>query len=355
MKILQIIDSLNIGGAERMAVNMANTFSESDISNVLVCSRYGGQLINFLSKETSYYDLEKRNFADIMAFYKLTKIVKKESPDVIHAHSTSLYWAILIKMLFPSVKLLWHDHYGNSESLKDNDRKLIQFFSSHIDGVVAVNEILFHWANRNLKTKNNVFIRNFPLLGKLLNNVVKEKIIILHLANLRPQKDHLTLIEAVRILKQKTNIPFHVWCVGNDLNDVYSLSLKIAIEKYSIDKEIEIMGAVLDTQSLFEQASIGILCSESEGLPVSLLEYGLAGLPVVVTDVGQCAEVVGKGVFGKVVEPKRPESLAHALLTFIENPNEAKQMGLEFKKHINSEYGAHKFLNKYSQLIGSLK
>ena len=55
-------------------------------------------------------------------------------------------------------------------------------------------------------------------------------------------------------------------------------------------------------------ADCGVLSSVSEGLPVSLLEYGMAGLPVIVTDVGQCAEVVGNGRFGRVVPPGKPNS-----------------------------------------------
>ena len=61
------------------------------------------------------------------------------------------------------------------------------------------------------------------------------------------------------------------------------------MEEYNLNDIIQIAGSVVDTSSLLASADIGVLSSIFEGLPLSLLEYGLAGLPVVVTDVGQSA------------------------------------------------------------------
>ena len=87
---------------------------------------------------------------------------------------------------------------------------------------------------------------------------------------------------------------------------------------------------------------------------MSLLEYGLAGLPVVVTNVGQCAEVVDNGNAGALVPPSNPEALAQALLTFIQQPESLLPFGSKFKHRVESGYGAGKFMVEYKKLIESI-
>jgi glycosyltransferase involved in cell wall biosynthesis len=354
MKILQLIDSLEIGGAERMAVNMANMFYYAGVENLLVCARKNGPLNEFLPPNLAFFVLNKKSTIDIKAFLSLIKIINKQKPNVIHVHSSSIYWGIKIKLLYPRIKLIWHDHYGLSEQLKDTDRKLIRLLSNKIDGVVVVNKTLELWANQNLDTKSILYLRNFPFLS--LENIVsrKEKNVILHLANLRPQKDHETLIDAIKILQCLTKVDFQVWCAGIDLNDSYSEKIKTKIVSLGLIDKITLLGAVKDTAILLSKSGMGVLSSSSEGLPVSLLEYGLAGLPVVVTDVGQCADVLEHGSFGSLVPPSDPKKLAYKILWHLENREESIAMGKEFKEHVEKEYGGTKFLNEYLKFIKSL-
>lgn len=350
MKILQLIDSLNIGGAERMAVNMANAFCDNSIDNVLVCTRLNGDLNCFLPDKTNFYELNKKSTLDFLALFRLFCLIKKENPTIIHAHSSSIYWGVIIKLFFPKIKLLWHDHNGNRQNEGNQWLKIIL---PRVNGIVVVNTSLFNWAKKEITHIPISLINNFPFL-KLKDSSIKNRIIILQLANLRHPKDHLTLIEAIKLLKTKTSIQFQVLCAGNDSFDDYSKLVKAKITEYSLENDIIILGSVRDTISLLEKASIGVLCSESEGLPVSLLEYGLAALPVVVTDVGQCAEVVNLGEYGKVVPPKDPEKLSNAILELLLNIEVSKQMGIAFKQHIETEYGVQKFLKDYRELIGKL-
>jgi glycosyltransferase involved in cell wall biosynthesis len=347
MKILQLIDSLNIGGAERMAVNMANAFCDDSIDNVLVCTRVKGDLNHFLPNKTAFYELNKNSTFDIFAFFSLYKLVKKENPTIIHAHSSSIYWSYLIKLLFPKKILIWHDHNGNR---KNERNQILKKILHKVNGIVVVNKNLFDWAKKEIPNKHVSLINNFPYLN-LEKSIDKNGHIILHLANLRHPKDHLTLIESIKILKTKTNVQFQVLCAGYDSFDKYSKLVKAKIIEYNLETEIKIIGSVIDTTSLLEQASIGVLSSVSEGLPVSLLEYGLAALPVVVTDVGQCVEVVGRGDFGLVVPPSNPAQLAEAIEWHLNNREQSIYMGISFQNHIEQEYGAVKFLHEYVSFV----
>lgn len=359
MRILQLIDSLNIGGSERMSVNISNVLSNNGHEVILCASRQGGSLELFIDQKVNYIQLYKRNGLDIFAFFRLLKLIRKYKIQLIHAHSSSVFWAVVAKLLTPGMKVIWHDHLGKRIEEDRFNRIIIIIISFLIDGVIAVNEDLKNWSLKKLHVnkKNIVFINNFPLLNPYHTEINKNnaEVKIVCLANLRPQKDHITLIKAVNIVVKRYKIEkIKVILAGLIFNDDYYHKLIQEIESNALRKYFEIAGSVSDTFSLLYQSDIGVLSSVSEGLPVSLLEYGLASLPVVVTNVGECAEVVDNGVAGMVVPPSDPEAMAAALLDLIEHPEKRAMLGSKLKERVEKEYGAGKFLDEYNKLIENL-
>jgi len=356
MRVAQVIDTLVVGGAERMTLNIANAFNDNGIESIVIATRSAGGLSHLLNKNTQLKLLNKRFFIDIFSFYKFYFVVKKFKPDVLHCHSGSIYWGILIKRIYPDIMLIWHDHYGNSESLLKNDRKILRLLSSNIDRVIAVNEKLEIWSKQNLKisNKNIIFLNNFPVLNLQSKDVKMDDIVIIHLANFTDQKDHLVLVKAISILvSQNKNLNIKVLLVGlfNEL-DKYYLSVKQEIAYLRLQVVIEIMGPVNNVEKLLQNATIGILSSQSEGLPISLLEYGLAKLPVVCTNVGQCSEVLDGGACGWLVESKNAEEISFALTEIIQNKNNiaTKKAKLLYER-VKKNYGADEFIKKYCDFI----
>lgn len=359
MRILQLIDSLHAGGAERMAVNISNVLADNGYEVWLCASRTGGALECFVDKKENYLQLAKKHGLDIAAFFRLVKLIRKNKITLIHAHSSSVFWAVAAKVFCPDIKVIWHDHLGKRIEEEKLNRIIIIIISFLIDGVISVNDILKTWSQKKLSVTASkiVFINNFPLLraAKPEEKITNKILQILCLANLRWQKDHITLIKAIDLLVNQKNITnFNVALAGIYSDDDYYRAIKSEIETRALNNYFEIRGSVSDTASLLYSADIGVLSSVSEGLPVSLLEYGLAGLPVVVTHVGQCAEVVDNGNVGMLVPPSNPEALAQALLTFIQQPELRISFGSKFKHRVESAYGAGKFMEEYKKLIESV-
>lgn len=339
-----------------MCVNIANVLHENSYDVHVCATRSGGTLEKFIYPGIKCYILKKRKFADISAFRQFIKVLKTENIDLVHAHSSSVFWAVAAKLYIKKLKVIWHDHLG----IRINDRRKNFFYkiiSLRIDGIIAVNKDLTGWSRKNMKVAPDriVLINNFPLLRKAIRHPDPTFITIVCLANLRPQKDHETLIKAIGILK-KGQLPkkLKVIFAGAYKEEKYFFSLKDLIKELGLSDIIDIAGSVEDTAALLATADCGVLSSVSEGLPVSLLEYGLASLPVVVTDVGQCAEVVGHGEFGRVVPPGDPQSLAKELSWIIHNPGMAFQMGSAFRKHVVKEYSLGQFLAKYQSLLNKI-
>ena len=98
MKVLQIIDSLEPGGAERMAVNYANMLAENNQS-YLCATRQEGALKSSLKAQVGYLFLNKKSRLDVSAMQRLSDYIKQNNIEVIHAHSSSFFLSILAKMV----------------------------------------------------------------------------------------------------------------------------------------------------------------------------------------------------------------------------------------------------------------
>lgn len=355
MRVIQIIDSLDAGGAERMAVQIANELYAAGHQSHLCATRKEGLLKKSIHESVGYIFLEKKGRIGIKAMTKLKTYIVKNKIEIIHAHSTSFFTATVIKWWLPSIKLVWHDHYGNAEEVENRKAGTLKKCSRFFNGIISVNELLNDWSIRNLKPSKVVYLRNFvsnsleqQLLKPLPGSTGKR---IVHLANLRPQKDHITLIRAFKEV-YKNSPDWNLLLVGLDFQDDYSREIKFKIKDLKLDDHIHLLGSREDTPAILEACDIGVLSSKSEGLPVALLEYGMAGLPVVATDVGACKEVVSD--YGAVVPAQNPATLTQAIQEFIENPEESKSMAHSFQQHVMTTFGAAFYIEKLETFYSSL-
>lgn len=136
LRIIQLIDSLEAGGAERMAVNYANALHGKIAFSGLVVTRKEGPLANALADSVPYLFLQKSKKIDWSAVKKLKRFVDDHKVGIVHAHSTSFFIAVLLKLVCPRISIVWHDHYGNSEFLDKRQSKPLQlaslfFFGNH--------------------------------------------------------------------------------------------------------------------------------------------------------------------------------------------------------------------------------
>lgn len=337
MKVLQLIDSLRPGGAEQMAVAYANAFSRGGYESFLCCTRMEGLLKKRLKPEVRYLYLDKKYLLDWGAFRRLRNFVKVHHVQVIQAHSSSWFLAVLIKLSVPGIKLVWHDHYGrNLEERNDIPLKLMSRF---FDGIISVNEALKVWARMSLKSKNVLYINNFlpPLINfrSELKLQGSHSIKIICVANLRPQKDHLNLLKAfTKLLSDYPDLSLHL--VGKDEENDYSRELKSLVVERNLEGNVFLYGEQDNAELLMSQANIGVLASSSEGLPVVLLEYGRNELPVVSTDVGNVSEVLKS--FGIIVKPRDSEALAEGLRIYLDKPQKREEDAILFHRRVLRDF-----------------
>lgn len=340
MKVLQLIDSLRPGGAEKMAVNIANALLPQVEGSFLCCTRQEGMLKEDLKPEVGYLFLNKKTCLDAIAILKLRKYINENEINIVHAHSTSYFLAGLLKLTGSSFKLIWHDHYGDSENLDLRDMKVLRKFSCLFTGTISVNTALKKWAMKNLNCKNVLEIPNFipdfvPAAdAKVMLKGNEDDFKIICVANLRPQKDHFNLLKAFAILENQSKLSLHL--IGEDPGTAYSSSILKEIENSPLKDRIFYYGTQPNILSILQEADLGVLSSRSEGLPIALLEYGISGLPVVCTEVGKCKDTISS--YGKLVSKDNPEDLSKGILFYITHPEEREKDAENFQRRITENY-----------------
>lgn len=346
---------MNVGGAERMCLNISYALDENKIDNAIICTRVKGALGGKAS--VPVYVLNKTNLIDILAFVRLIKRVKSFRPTHLHLHSTSLYWGVFAKMFFPKVKLIWHDHYGDSEMLSERPYLIAKQLVKLVDNTIVVNEKLLKWGliTLNISSEKIHYLKNFPhvLLGTVERNYKKpEKVEIIQVANYREQKNHNFAIDAAGVMASK-KIDFN-WIFFGVISDLsYYNTLTNRANSIGVSKYCNFKTANLSIENKLIANHIGVLTSKSEGLPVALLEYGLAGLIVICTEVGQCADVLGFGKYGYLVPPGNYSAFAETLEYIVLNWEEAIVKAKLFQDHIRVNYGSDAFIKKYLEIIAN--
>jgi glycosyltransferase involved in cell wall biosynthesis len=352
--ILQLVDTLGSGGTEKMVVNISNALYSGN-HNVIICgTRKLGSYLDFINSNINCVSLNKKSFFDIIAFIKLLKLIKLYKIEILHAHSSSIIWGAIAKLFFPRLKLLWHDHLGSRE--KDFYRnKFYILISPLINGIISVNENLQLWAKENsfVSPEKIIVINNFVDSDSILNNneqFYSNKIV--YLANLMKPKDHHTLIYAINhALKVNPKLNFELLLIGMDNNDQYSNSLKNIIENFGLEKIVKLLGRVENPESILSKSFIGVISSTSEGLPVSLLEYGQHSLVVLATQVGHCPKVLNNGEFGVLVPPMDYIKMGESICEIFNNRSYFIRKAELFNAHIKNEYSSKSFLLKYNHFI----
>jgi len=154
--------------------------------------------------------------------------------------------------------------------------------------------------------------------------------LIVLVANLRPLKRVGDAIRALPLIRKAVG-EAHLLVVGEDrrgaVGDSHRFELETLATRLAVADQVHFAGKMGDPMPAIALADVCVLCSETEGLSNVVIEYMLAGKPVVATEVGGNAELVVDGETGILVAPGDASGLASAITAVLHAPVMAKSMG----------------------------
>jgi glycosyltransferase involved in cell wall biosynthesis len=356
--VMQMIDTLSAGGAERVAVNLANLLPVDKYRSFLCATRQAGPLRDQVNQHVTFTCLQRKRTLDLGGLARLVDFIRTNQIGVIHAHATALFVAAQVSLLPPFPQIIWHDHHGRCTT-EERPAWIYRLATWRARGIICVNDILKEWAATQLHfpAERVWYIPNFVVENAISSPApplpgVKGKRVVC-VANLRPEKDHGTLIKAFAAVTRQ-HPDAHLFLAGGHNNPVYAETLQQSVSHLGLASHVSFLGEQRDIGALLRTCDVGVLSSASEGLPLALLEYGIAGLPAIATRVGQCPEVLDEGNAGLLVPPGDASQLAEALLTLLNSPEQQTWYSNLFQKRIATCYSPQANLSKITRIYDQL-
>ncbi len=340
--VMHLTDTLEPGGTERVAVNVANALPRDRFDVSLCTTRRDGPLQALLAGDVRRLSLGRRWTVDAAALLTLRAFIKTHNVRILHAHSSALLTALAGAWGRPYPAVVWHDHCGYQQHAP-RPVPPYRLAARGVSAVISVNESLADWAKHQLRVPASrvFYVPNFvsdqraePVSG--LPGVQGKRVVCV--ANLRPQKAHVDLVKAMAVVVRE-HPDAHLLLVGREADATYSAAVRGAIAELGLASHVSLLGERADVAGILRQSDIGVLSSVGEGFPLALVEYGLAGLGTVTTDVGQCAEVLDGGRAGLLVPPSQPEQLAAALTQLLTSPPMRADFGARLQQRVADRYG----------------
>src|SRR5579885_2484658 len=93
--VMHVIDTLHIGGAERVAVNLANLLPRDRFRSYLCSTRAGGPLAANVAPHVDYWMLQRRSRFDVSAAMQFARFIREHEIRIVHAHASSLFFCRL--------------------------------------------------------------------------------------------------------------------------------------------------------------------------------------------------------------------------------------------------------------------
>jgi len=158
-------------------------------------------------------------------------------------------------------------------------------------------------------------------------------------ARLLVDKGVVEYAEAARQVKAR--FPTARFLLVGWLDENPSCISSTALDEWVNSGVIDYLGRLADVRPAYEQCSVYVLPSYREGLPVTIMEALAMGRAIVATDVPGCRETVVEGVNGYLVPARDADSLAQAMMRFVDEPALAVQMGAQSRRLAEERFDVH--------------
>jgi glycosyltransferase involved in cell wall biosynthesis len=360
IKILQISESSETGGAETVLLNIVNHLDKAKYHSIVVLLKTGW--LNQKLEESGFSPILLRSVRsyDISFLVRLWLNVKKHDIDIIHSHlpDVNAYSCLTGFATGVPVVTTYHGMITSSQEQTRSDKLKFFLVRNLSTRIVAVsdslkNELvqLAQFPPRKLKTIYNgvhweKFDRPFDAVSKKdeLKIGLDDKVIGI-VANLKAAKGYQYFIRAAAIITE--NIPQVKFLIIGEEEEKLKAMIVEEIKAIGLGDRVFFMGFREDVPELLRILDVFVLSSLSEGMSIATVEAMGAGVPVVVTKSGGPQEVVLEGKTGFLVPPKDEKSLAEKALLLLKNKELATSMGKEAQAQVRKKFSIDMMIRNY--------
>ena len=368
-KVFYLVDSLNFGGTETQAVELALRIPKAGYDVTLGCLQAQGPLLERLyGTSIAVQEFHPRGGIDSPAglyqLLRLSRFLRREKFDIVHTHDLwsnllgiSAAWLARVPAIVSSRRDLAHFEWYRGKRRAWLRR--IQNLSGAVltnatpvrDALIAEDGFL---PEKMRVIHNGVDIEKFSTCSegrdRLFPGVGNGKLIAL-VGNMHSDvKGHPWLIgSAPAVIREFPSTRFILVGDGEQRASFEQQAAELGLK----DKFL-FLGCRADVPEILACCDIAVLPSRAEGLPNAVLEYMSSGLPVIVSRVGGNAELVEDGVTGLLVSPEDSLTLSSALLKLLREPGLARQLAQNGREFIVRNFSFERLVREVDALYSEL-
>ena len=357
-KILLITENLGSGGAERQLCGLASMLTKAGFPCRLITYVENQFYEPYLRQHGVDYQFIPELWNKKTRVFKVAKYVRQYKPDVVISFLPSVNKTMCLAKLFFKAKLVVSER-NNNTCITRGDK--IQFNLYRMADAIVPNS----------NSQGKFICDNFPFLSKKVHPIINfvdinrftpsetpvrnEKLRIVTVARYTQQKNVLTYLKAIRMVKEMgLNVHFD-WYGDKKHNAAYFAEIEKEYQLLDIADYLTLHNPNQKIEEEYRKADMFCLPSLYEGYPNVVAEAMSCGLPILCSNVYENPYIVEDGVNGFLFDPKKPEAIADAIKKMVglsyENRLEMGKCNRQLCLKRNTEKA---FLKSYVELIEKL-
>ena len=373
IRILRVIGRMNVGGPAWQVSALTRGLPEHGIESTLISGEVSTGEADYLDLWESDLPVIKlaglgrsvRLLGDLSAFVSLIRLMRAERPDIVHTHAAKAGVVGRMAAIVARVPVVVHTFHGHllhgyfRPSIARAIRIVEAVLARRTTALIAVgsrvrDELLAAGIgdpDRFIVVAPGVDeppVRDRMAARRALG-LSEDDPVVLFVGRLTWIKRVDRLIEAMAAVQEKVQSSILVVAGDGELSgELQEMAAHAGVRA-------EFLGWRSDTASLYAAADLVVLSSDNEGMPVTLLEAAMSGVPAVTTDVGSASEVVIDGETGLVVNCNAA-SLAGGMVDLLNDATSRRRMGEAARERVVLEFGTERLVRDhvdlYRRLVG---
>jgi len=367
-KILFIITKSVWGGAQKYVFDIVANLPKDSFEPVVAGGGQGIMAEKIISAGLPYIEIKsfQRDISlwkEIFSFFEILKILLKTKPNIVHVSSSKaggtagaaiLFYTAIKKVVKPFRMTSPYDREGEKASPLSDNYLAVKPPRGGLTAIFTVHGWAFlesrsRWQIFTIKLASKItclfYDKIICISRNDYNEAIKNKI--------APAKKLVVIHNGINSADynflERTEKEFVVGTIGEATKNKGHKYL-IEASKNLPDIKLNIISNVPNASKYLKNFDIFVLPSIKEGLPYVILEAGLAGLPVIASNVGGIPEIIGNGKEGLLVPPANSEELAKAIRKLTDDKTLRENLAKNLNEKIQKEFSLKKMLEQTMSL-----